>query len=129
MHDIGLIVTVSASPSSAYHKIHGDKVTVIGNCEYKDEIVCTFEHPTEGVGALYERGLKVGEFRSISNEWGQEESKKKAMFTKFVNQKLNIIGSCVDLNSNEVLTCIHPSLGFIAVKTSEIENDKFVGTR
>lgn len=134
-HKIGNMVTVSSNPSSAYHKMHGDEVLIIGVNDHPspniEDKVYTFIHPVFGAGALYGHGLKTDpDFYSYAGEWGKEVSLKKPMFSKFVGEKLtNIIGRNESLHGDMVTTYLHPSLGFIAVKDFEMNNNVFAGER
>jgi hypothetical protein len=134
-HKIGNMVKVSSNPTSAYHKMHGDDVLIIGVDEYPnpniDDMVYTFIHPVFGAGALFGHGLKTDPvFYSYAGEWGKGKSLEKPMLTKFLGQKLDKeIGRNESLHGDIVITYLHSSLGFIAVKDYEMEKGIFVGER
>lgn len=134
-HKIGNMVRVSSNHPSAYHKMHGDEVLIIGINDHPspqiEDKIYTFLHPVFGPGALYGHGLKDNpNFYSYAGEWGKEKSLKNSMFTKFVNQKLTIlVGRNESLHGDIVVTYLHSSLGFIAVKDYEMKNNIFIGDR
>lgn len=126
-------VFVSSNPSSAYHKMHGEEVEVIGIHDHPsaniDDKVITFMHPKYGPGALYPHGLKNEYKYSYAGEWGKEESVKKPMFSKFVGEKKSVeIGRSPSVNG-EIITLIHPQLGFIAATADELHGNVYQGAR
>lgn len=131
--EINSKVFVSSNASSAYHKMHGDEVIVIGIHDHPsaniDDKVITFIHPEFGPGALYSHGLKNEYKYSYAGEWGKDESLKKAMFTKFVGEKKSVEVGRSPSAIGEVITLVHPQLGFIAATADELHGNVYQGTR
>lgn len=131
---IGKSAFVSSSPSSAYHKLHGKEVLIIGESEHpsnKEDKVLTFYHPQLGPGSLFEYGLKSN-LSDIhhSGFYKIEDSESKPMFSKFVNQKLTTKLGEFEHNGKKIITFLHSSLGFISVFEDELKNnDIYSGER